>query len=199
MTTSKILVPAGTNLDGTKDRVPVDIEIPQPLHVVIDTELMDSYRGWIEKGIYATSVIIPDGTTIIGENVFSNYSKLADINIPSSVKEIKKNAFSNCPLLTSQSIGTLPDGLERIEAKAFYMCKGLTTMTFPASLKYIGVNAFQSCTGLNVVTFEGTPETIIPTAFNGCTNIRTINVPWSEGEVENAPWGATNATIHYDS
>lgn len=36
MTTSKILVPAGTNLDGTKDRVPVDIEIPQPLHVVID-------------------------------------------------------------------------------------------------------------------------------------------------------------------
>lgn len=36
MTTSKILVPAGINIDGTKDRVPVDIEIPQPLHVIID-------------------------------------------------------------------------------------------------------------------------------------------------------------------
>ena len=35
-------------------------------------------------------------------------------------------------------------------------------------------------------------------AFIGCDNLTTINVPWSEGAVENAPWGATNATINYN-
>jgi hypothetical protein len=33
--------------------------------------------------------------------------------------------------------------------------------------------------------------------FEG-TNLMTINVPWSEGEVINAPWGASNATINYN-
>ena len=36
------------------------------------------------------------------------------------------------------------------------------------------------------------------TAFTGCDKLTTINVPWSEGEVANAPWGATNAVINYD-
>ena len=32
----------------------------------------------------------------------------------------------------------------------------------------------------------------------GCTNLTTINVPWAEGAVAGAPWGATNATINYN-
>lgn len=34
--------------------------------------------------------------------------------------------------------------------------------------------------------------------FNGCTNLTDIKVPWAEGEVAGAPWGATNATITYN-
>lgn len=34
--------------------------------------------------------------------------------------------------------------------------------------------------------------------FYGCSNLTDIYVGWSEGEVANAPWGATNATIHYN-
>lgn len=62
----------------------------------------------------------------------------------------------------------------------------------------IGTKAFTNCTGLITITFEGTPTTIANNAFDGCTNLTTINVPWSEGEVTNAPWGATNATINYN-
>lgn len=58
--------------------------------------------------------------------------------------------------------------------------------------------AFMNCTGLTEITFKGTPSRIDSTAFNGCTNLKTINVPWSEGAVANAPWGATNATINYN-
>lgn len=41
-------------------------------------------------------------------------------------------------------------------------------------------------------------DTIATDAFEGCTNLTAINVPWAEGAVANAPWGATNATINYN-
>ena len=50
----------------------------------------------------------------------------------------------------------------------------------------------------SLLTFQGTPETISKTAFRYCDNLTTINVPWAEGAVANAPWGATNATINYN-
>jgi len=48
------------------------------------------------------------------------------------------------------------------------------------------------------LTFEGTPSFIASNAFSNCTKLRTINVPWAEGKVANAPWGATKATINYN-
>jgi hypothetical protein len=49
------------------------------------------------------------------------------------------------------------------------------------------------------MTFKGTPTNIATDAFYNCRNLLDIYVPWAEGEVANAPWGATNATIHYNS
>lgn len=34
--------------------------------------------------------------------------------------------------------------------------------------------------------------------FMGCKNLTDIYVSWNEGDVSGAPWGATNATIHYN-
>ena len=58
--------------------------------------------------------------------------------------------------------------------------------------------AFISCTSLTSITFKGTPNAIAANAFNGCTNLTDIKVPWAEGAVSGAPWGATNATIAYN-
>lgn len=46
-------------------------------------------------------------------------------------------------------------------------------------------------------TFKGKPNSIYTSAFSGCTNLTTIRVPWAEGEVSGAPFGATNATLIY--
>lgn len=66
-------------------------------------------------------------------------------------------------------------------------------------LRSISNNAFVS-TGLVEVFFTGTakPGEIAQYAFSVSSSITDIYVPWSEGEVSNAPWGATNATIHYN-
>ena len=50
----------------------------------------------------------------------------------------------------------------------------------------------------SLLTFQGTPETISKTAFRYCDNLTTINDPWAEGAVANAPLGATKATINYN-
>lgn len=93
---------------------------------------------------------------------------------------------------------TLPSDLTNIGNYAFYGCTNLALTSLPAGLKSIYNSAFQSCTGLTSITFEGKPGTISSSVFSRCTNLTTINVPWSEGEVANAPWGATNATINYN-
>ena len=89
-------------------------------------------------------------------------------------------------------------GYTKIRNYAFYNCSRLALTSLPSGLTNIGSNAFSYCTGLTSITFEGTPTSISSKVFSKCTNLTTINVPWSEGEVANAPWGATNATINYN-
>lgn len=91
---------------------------------------------------------------------------------------------------------SLPEGLQRIGPYAFSDCNALADITIPKSVAAIADFAFLRCK-LTSITFESTPNSISSRAFRYCTNLTTINVPWSEGEVAGAPWGATNATINY--
>ena len=52
-------------------------------------------------------VIIPDGVTSIGEQVFYNCDSLTSVTIPDSVTSIRDNAFYNCDSLTSIHITDL--------------------------------------------------------------------------------------------
>lgn len=75
---------------------------------------------------------------------------------------------------------------------------GSYAMEFHADSEAIGDDTFSGCSGLAAITFKGTPTSISSVAFQDCPRLATINVPWSEGAVANAPWGATNATINYN-
>ena len=89
-------------------------------------------------------------------------------------------------------------GITSIGSNGFYNCTNLSLTSLPSEITSIGGYAFGSCTRLTSITFEGTPQTINSSAFKGCTNLTTINVPWAEGKVGIAPWGAENATINYN-
>ena len=88
-------------------------------------------------------------------------------------------------------------GYDAIRDSAFYDCINLALTSLPSGITSIGNKAFYNCNNLVSLTFEGTPERIDSTTFIGCNNLTTINVPWAEGAVANAPWGAPNATINY--
>ena len=142
------------------------------------------------------TITIPSdiGITKIAKYAFA-YSSYNKINLPEGVTEIDNYAFYECSQIPTI---VLPQSITKIGVYAFGFCENLRRITFPQNLETIQSSAFSNCKLLSSVTFKGTPTTINSTAFGSCTNLTTINVPWAEGAVANAPWGATNATINYN-
>ena len=156
-------------------------------------EYKESLKSIIDRT--GTNPVLPDDLTTIGYSAFSGCPKLALTSLPSGITNIGSYAFQSCPKL---ALTSLPSGLTRIGYYAFNGCRKLALTSLPPGITNIGYGVFANCTGLTSITFEGNPNTIHPSAFNGCSNLTTINVPWAEGAVANAPWGATKATINYN-
>ena len=138
---------------------------------------------------------LPSEITSIGTYAFYNCKSLALTSLPSGITRIGDFAFQNCSKL---ALTSLPSGLTGVGNYTFYGCQKLSLTSLPSGITSIGGNAFGNCKGLTSITFQGKPNSIASNAFRNCTNLNTINVPWASGEVADAPWGATNATINYN-
>lgn len=150
-----------------------------------------------------TKFNVPKGTTKIGDYAFAYCAALNEIDIPNSVVSIGERAFWYGEF---ERIA-LPDSIREISDAAFTCCTNLTEITFPSSLEVLGEGVFDTCNNLTSVTFSGTPIQINQNAFSGKAApgsvakrppITSIMVPWAEGAVAGAPWGATQATITYN-
>ena len=141
----------------------------------------------------AVEVVLSTATKI-RSFAFHSVTSLQNIEMP-KVTSIGKYAFYCCDNL---ALTSLPSGVTSIGDNAFEGCTNLALTSLPSGVTSIGQHAFRYCDGLTSLTFEGTPSTIGSGAFADCYNLTIINVPWAEGEVANAPWGATNATINYN-
>lgn len=100
---------------------------------------------------------------------------------------------------TALKLSKLPRNTTAISNYCFWGCTGITISEIPAGVTTIGNSAFTGCTGIKSLTFKGTPTSIPGWCFGDNSNLKDIYVPWSEGDVANAPWGASSATIHYNS
>lgn len=124
------------------------------------------------------------------------YTQLEEVSLP-KIYGFSSYMFSNCGKLTTIN-GDFTDVVS-IGNNCFQQCASLENIPYMPNLEIIGTLCFQACTSLKSFKIYKTHTTIYNNAFSGCTNLLDIYVPWSEGEVENAPWGATNATIHYNT
>ncbi len=141
------------------------------------------------------SISLPNGVTSIGASAFQDCSHLENISIPNGVTSIGGLAFYGCRKL---ALTSLPDSLTSLGSTAFSGCSELAITSIPSGLTNFPNSAFSNCTSLTEITFKSKPTTLPQNTFYNCTNLKTINVPWAEGEVANAPWGATTATINYN-
>lgn len=146
---------------------------------------IDSFKAVIQRnGIPTRNITIPDGVERISDAVLS-MNTVSKIIVPDSVKIFGTACFKNCTNLTEVNI---PPNLERMENEVFYYCTNFNMdIVLPESINYVGQYAFYGSNVKNV-TFKGVPTSIHTSAFK---SDMVINVPWSEGEVEGAPWGAS--------
>ena len=219
-TATEITLPEGLTVIGdgaffgmTKARSNV-IQFPSTLRQIKDyafCSCMNAKFGELPNGVESIGMnafddcfklawtALPPSVTSIGQYAFSGCEELALTSLPDGITALPNYVFRRCSKL---ALSALPPNLAKIGAAAFDGCTSIQNIKIPASVATIDRQAFKGCTSLTEVTFEGTPSSIYATttnaAFYGCTNLATINVPWAEGAVSGAPWGATNATINYN-
>lgn len=146
-----------------------------------------------------TKLIIPSSignmpVRRINNNAFFNNTSIDSTVIPGSVSSVAPSAFAGC---TNMRTLNLNEGLYLIGASAFLGCKSLNHLAIPSSVEIIGSCAFYDTLSLNGVVFKGTPNIIHEDVFE-FSSCKSIYVPWSEGDVPGAPWGAYDATIYYN-
>ena len=183
-----------------KANVTEQLEFPNGMKQAVEAIQSGGSGGSDKQFIYmvertTNAIVLPNGVTKIGDYAFYHNSILNKINIPNGVTKIGDYAFSDCSNL---ALISLPDGITNIGTYAFSRCSKLALTSLPDGITNIGTYAFYGCSNLETITFLGKPSSIASNAFGNCTNLLDIYVPWAEGEVANAPWGATNATIHYN-
>ena len=140
------------------------------------------------------SINVPKVTTV-GSSGFYTCQRLQSISLP-MVEQIGSSAFSCCYNIESYELG---DSLTRIGDYAFYKNEKLTELTFGPNVTHIGSNCTNGCKLLEKVEIRSVPTKIYTQAFANTPSITDIYVPWAEGQVTGAPWGAENATVHYET
>ena len=126
----------------------------------------------------ATGVIdyIPSTVTEIKGNAFSGCNAITEVVIPSSVTKIGSNAFDSCTSLKKVSIqGTNCE----IGSAAFLHCSAMTEIKLPSKLTKIPNEAFSDCTSLVSVEIPSSVTYIGREAFNMCRSLTEVNIPAS--------------------
>ena len=144
-----------------------------------------------------TELVIPEGTTKIGNRAFYGCFALTSLTIQSSVASIGVYAFYGCRALTSL---TIPNGVTSIMDQAFYNCQALTSLTIPKGVTSIRDQAFFNCFALTSLTIPKGVTSIGDEAFKTCPTTCNITFAKTMAEVQamaNYPWGITaGAVIH---
>lgn len=126
----------------------VEYKIESQTKIICDKAF--SYRESLRK------IVFPYGVVIIGEEAFSNCG-LKSLELPSSVKVIKKQAFSWCRGLNEI---ILPDSVVEIENMAFWWCLSLEKVILSKSLAKIGYGVFEQCENLKEITIPSSVREI---------------------------------------
>ena len=122
-------------------------------------------------GEYVTDLVIPEGTTTIGDFAFDGFVSLKSIVIPEGVTGIGDIAFKGCRKLVSVVV---PDSVKSIGNEAFRSCTKLKSVTIGRSVISIDNNAFRACSSLETVTFSCGIKSIGDYAFYACDALKAV-------------------------
>lgn len=113
----------------------------------------------------------------------SGLTKLSEVVLPSTVKEVEDNAFYGCSMLSNISL----TNVETIGSRAFYLCAKLTSLSLD-KVKEIGYLAFsmdiydnpRATTGISGGLISVSMPKVTDLggcAFSGCSQLKYVSIP----------------------
>ena len=131
----------------------------------------DNNSLWQEQKSAVTKVIVGEGITEIGGDMFDGCENLASVELADSIVDIGGDAFQGCKALTSVE---LPSSLEKIGYHAFANT-GLTKITIPKTLEDVSYPF--SGTDIDTVTFEAGTTVVPGFLMTGCDKLKKVVWP----------------------
>lgn len=177
------------------------------------------------SGTGITKINLPDGLQKIGKYAFSKCTQLRSLTIPASVSEIGKEIFksasniteisvdknnqkydsrANCNAIIETKTNTLifgcgntivPEGVTRLEDRAFANCKSLEEIELPDSVTSIGPRCFSKSSLKSIVIPDSVTE-IGDAAFWEC-QLEKITIPAVKFGGNNAFYGCNKISKVY--
>ena len=135
----------------------------------------DAFRGQFEAVVYYSGcpklkeINIQEGVEYIGFSAFYNCSQLNKVILPSTLKEIKGDAFYNTAIKEIE----IPEGIEKIWVGVFFCCHQLEKVVLPSTLKEIRRGAFGN-TAIKEIVIPGKVDFIYERAFENCKQLKKI-------------------------
>jgi hypothetical protein len=154
---------------------------------LIDTGIRES----VAQKHLITSVVIPEGVTLIGVHAFENFSKLSSVTLPSTLEIINDQAFSSSPITDIK----LPAGLKQLWGYGEDLSQGkdIQKITYGNVFSGTSLTSFPNpwpakITVIAGFTFNNTKirgDLIIPegitfigySAFGACKEITSVTLP----------------------
>ena len=139
-------------------------------------ERLSSFGSHAFSNSALTSVVIPEGITVLPAYCFADSPSLGNVSLPASLNIIDTYAFYGCTALTE--LPAIPENASvSIYGYAFSGCTALTTLEIPSTVRRISSYAFSGCTGLEVLSLPAELAEIYYGAFSGCTGLRELTIP----------------------
>ena len=150
--------------------------------------LYSAQKLYVNNVLISGNLVIPEGITKIGSNVFCYYTLLTGITIPNSVKNIGICAFQSCPNIVSINIGT---GVTNIGQAAFHETGYYNNLNnWQNGVLYISnylIEAKSDISGYCEIK-EGT-VCIADAAFECCRSLSSVKIPNSVTNINEWAFG----------
>ena len=143
--------------------------------LLISKEVTRLGKGAFLDCVNLTNVMMGSGVATIGDYAFSNCSGIRRMTIPEGVQTLS-GTFNGCSKLEEI---VLPQSLRELDIGVFRDCVSLEKIKLPPKLETIGYTVFWGCTNLREIKLPRGLKTIRRGAFSQCESLRLLDIPKS--------------------